>query len=144
VAEITIQSVIAKLRIRPVRQDTWNIEDVGRELAKVSEMDTGDAINYIYKLFDIIAAAVTQGIHLKLGKLCIVGVECDVDGNVKPVIRPSPDLRAATRAYHGPFKYPENKGLDEEGFARRWLESHLDDTVIMWDGSSRTRADYGL
>jgi len=34
--------------------------------------------------------------------------------------------------------------LDDDGFARKWLKENPDDTVIMWDGSTRTKDDYGL
>jgi len=30
-AEVTIQSVIAKLRVRPIREATWDLEDIGRD-----------------------------------------------------------------------------------------------------------------
>ncbi len=143
-AEVKIQNVINSLRIRPIREDTWDIEDIGKELAKVSEMDTGDALNFTYKLFDILVDGVNQGIHMKLGKLCIVGVSCDVGGNVKPTFRATNDLRTAMRAYRGKFKNAPNKGLDDEGFARKWLEDNLDDSIVMRDGSTRTRVDYGL
>jgi hypothetical protein len=59
-------------------------------------------------------------------------------------IRSSADMRAGFRAYRGRFKNAENRGLDDEGFARKWLEENPDDTVIMRDGSTRTRDDYGL
>jgi hypothetical protein len=143
-AEVKIQSVISSLRIRPVREATWNLEDIGRELAKVSEMDTGDAINYTYKLFDIIVDGLIRGTHMNLGKLGVLGVNMDVAGNPKPTFRPSPDLRTSVKAYRGRMKNAGNKGLDEEGFARKWLEEHPDDTVIMRDGSQRTKTNYGL
>jgi hypothetical protein len=144
VAEIKIQSVVNKLRVRPVREDTWNLEDIGREFAKLSELDTGDALNFTYKLFDIIVENVNRGIHVNLGKLGVLGVGCDVQGNPKPTFRASPDLRAGFRAYRGRFKNAANKGLDDEGFARKWLEENPDDTVTMRDGSTRTKDDYGL
>ncbi len=143
-AQVTIQTVINKLRVRTVHEDTWDLDDIGRELAKVSTMDTGDALNFTYKLFDIIEDGITRGIHMKLGKLCIVGNSIDVDGNVRPALRATPALRRAVKAYAGRYKNLENKGLDDEGFARRWLELYPDDEVIMRDGSIRTRADYGL
>ena len=31
-----------------------------------------------------------------------------------------------------------NAGLDDEGFAQRWLELHPEDTIIVRDGSTRT------
>ena len=143
-AEIKIQHVINKLRVRPVREATWDLDDIGRELAKVSEMDTGDAINFTYKLFDIVVEGMNQGIHMNLGKLGVLGVNMDVAGNAKSNFRASPDLRTAVKAYRGRMKNAGNKGLDDEGFARKWLEEHPDDTVIMRDGSRRTKADYGL
>jgi len=143
-AEVKLQSIIAKLRIRTVREETWDLEDIGRELAKVSEMDTGDAVNFIYKVFDIVVDGVTRGTHMKLGKLCIVGVDTDVNGNVKPTLRAASDLRTAVKAYRGKFKNAGNKGLDDEGFARKWLEQNSGDTVVMRDGSTRTKDDYGL
>lgn len=143
-AEVSIQSVISKLRVRTVRKDTWNLENVGRELAKTSEMDTGDAINFTYKIFDIIIENVNQGVHVNLGKLGTVGVSADTQGNVKPTFRASSDLRTAVKAYQGSFKNSANRGLDEEGFARKWIEEHLDDSVVMRDGSTRSRTDFGL
>lgn len=143
-ADIKILSVINKLRIRPVREDTWDVEDIGRELAKVSELDTGDALNIAYKLFDIVVDGVNRGINVTLGKLCTVGVSVDVAGNVKPSLRSTSHLRRAVKTYQGRFKNAENKGLDEEGFARRWLELNPNDTVIMRDGTTRTKDDYGL
>lgn len=143
-AEIKIQSVINKLRIRTVHKETWDIDRIGEQLALMSELDAGDAINYTHKIFDIVVDGITQGIHMDLGKLCIIGTDCDVQGNVKATFRASPELRRAVKAYRGRFKNAENKGLDDEGFARKWLEEHLDDTVIMRDGTSRTRDSYGL
>ncbi len=143
-AQVSIQTVINKFRVRTVREETWDLDDIGRELAKVSTMDTGDALNFTHKLFDIIVDGVTRGIHMKLGKLCIVGNSIDVDGNVRPALRATSDLRRAVKAYAGRYKNLENKGLDDEGFAQRWLELYPDDEVIMRDGSIRTRVDYGL
>ena len=143
-AEVTLQTVINKLRVRTVREDTWNLDDVGRELGKVSEMDSGDAINFTYKIFDIIIENVNRGTHVNLGKLGTIGVSVDVQGNVKPTFRASKDLRTAVKAYQGSFKNAGNRGLDEEGFARVWIADHLDDTVRMRDDTIRSRTDYGL
>ena len=114
--DMSILSVINKLRIRPVR------EDVGRELAKTSELDTGDAINYTYKRFDIIIENVNRGTHIKLVKLGTVGVSPDVAGNTKPTFRFSKDMKTAVKTYQGEFKNAKNRGLDDEGFARKWIE----------------------
>ncbi|NUM47971.1 MAG: hypothetical protein HUU38_24975 [Anaerolineales bacterium] len=143
-AEIKLLSLISKLRVAPVREDTWDLEDIGRELAKVSEMDTGDAINITYKLFDLITEGVNRGIHVSLGKLGTLGVTADTQGQVKPTFRASSALRTAVKAYGGKFKNAANKGLDDEGFAQTWLKDNLNDTVIMRDGTTRTRASYGL
>lgn len=142
--EIKIHAVIAKMRIRTVRLDTWDMEDIGRELGKVSEMDTGDAINYTYKLFDMIVENLTRGIHMNLGKLGTLGVSANVQGEVKPTFRTSKQLRTAVKAYQGQFALTENRGLDDEGFARIWLEANLGDTVIMRDDTTRVAADFGL
>jgi len=140
--ELGIQAITNKLRIRAVREDTWDLTDIGREFAKTSEMDTGDALNFTYKLFDIIVDNLNRGIHIKLDRLCTIGVSVDVAGNVRPSFRADSELRAMVRAYQGQFKNAENKGLDDEGFARKWLEANPEDTVIMRDGSERTAADY--
>ncbi|MCP4608469.1 MAG: hypothetical protein GY845_07130 [Planctomycetes bacterium] len=139
-----IQGVINSLRIRPKRKATWDLSDIGEELAKVSTLDTGDAMNFGYKLFEIIVDGVNEGIAMKLGKLCTITVSCDTDGNVKPSLRAMSQLRTALKSYEGEFKNSENKGLDEDGFAKKWLEEHPDDTVEMRDGTIRTPADYGL
>lgn len=47
-AEIKIQSVINKLRIRTVHKETWDIDRIGEQLALMSELDAGDAINYTH------------------------------------------------------------------------------------------------
>ena len=143
-AVVKIQSVINSLRIRPVRKETWDRSDIGEELAKVSTMDTGDAMNFGYKLFDIIVDGVNKGIAMKLGKLCIVTVSCDTDGNVKPSLRPMAQLKTALKSYEGEFTNEENKGLDDDGFARKWLEEHPEDTIKMRDGTIKTAADYDL
>ena len=144
-AEIDIMSVINKLRPRPERKGTLTIEDIGKELAKVSGMDTGDVHNFIYKLSDIITDSVNQGYHVNMGRLGVFGVSCDLDGNTKPTHRASFEFRKAVRTgYEGDFKNPANKGLDDKGFARKWLEDHPKDTVVMRDGSIRTKDDYGL
>ena len=143
-AEIHIVSIINKLRTRPEHVDTWDIEDIGRELAKGSNLDIGDAINFTYKLFAIISNGLQEGVHMKLDKLFIIGISCDLDGNVKPTVRFSPELKRAVLAYRGKLKNAENRGLDDEGFARKWLEQNPDDVVIMRDDSRRTRDDFGL
>ncbi len=143
-AEVKIESVISKMRIRPIRKETWDLSDIGKELAKVSTMDTGDAMNFGYKLFEIIINGVNQGIAIKLDKLCTITVSCDVDGNVKPSLRATHQLRMALKSYEGDYVNEENRGLDNEGFARKWLEQNPDDTVRMLDGSVRSPADFGL
>ncbi len=143
-AKKKIQSIISSMRIRPVRKETWDLSDIGKELAKVSTLDTGDAMNFGYKLFDIIVDGVNEGIAMKLGKLCTITVSCDTDGNVKPSLRAMPQLKAALKAYEGDFNNEENKGLDDEGFARKWLEENPGDTVEMRDGTVRAPADFGL
>jgi hypothetical protein len=40
--------------------------------------------------------------------------------------------------FRGEFVNGENAGLDDEGYAQRWLVLHPGDTVIMRDGSTRT------
>ena len=45
-AEIKIQSVINKLRIRTVHKET--LDRIGEQLALMSELDAGDAINYTH------------------------------------------------------------------------------------------------
>jgi hypothetical protein len=56
---------------------------------------------------------------------------------------PAPHLRmlhssSARTQFRGSFINGENTGLDEEGFAARWLELHPEDTVVMRDGTTRT------
>ncbi|HNB51030.1 MAG TPA: hypothetical protein PK530_03760 [Anaerolineales bacterium] len=95
-------------------------------------------------MFDLITDAVNRGIHVNLGKLGTMGVTADTQGVVKPTFRASNALRTAVKAYGGKFKNAANKGLNDEGFAQTWLKNNLNDTVIMRDGTSRTRTHYGL
>ena len=142
--EKTIQGVTNSLRVRPVRKETWDLSDIGEELAKVSMLDTGDAMNFGYKLFDIIENGVNKGIAMKLGKLCLITVSCDVHGNVKPSLQPMTQLKTALKSYQGDLVNEENKGLDDDGFARKWFEDNPGDTIKMRDGTVKAPADYGL
>ena len=143
-AKRKIHTIINKRRIRPKRKGTLTIDDIGEELSKVSGMDVGDLKNLIYKLAVIIIASIIKGYHVNLGELGVFGISCDVKGNVKFSWRASPKFQKALRAHEIQFKNPENKGLDDEGFAHKWLEDYPDDIIEMRDSSERTKDDYGL
>ena len=62
----------------------------------------------------------------------------DKDKKLRVVYRAFRDVNDwVRRGFRGEFINGENAGLDDEGYARRWLELHPEDTVVMRDGSTR-------
>jgi len=56
----------------------------------------------------------------------------DKDKNLRTTYRASKSInRELAQDFRGEFLNGENAGLDDEGFARRWLELHPEDTAIM-------------
>jgi nucleoid DNA-binding protein len=138
-AEIRILSVIAKLRPRIERGRVVNLDELADEIADQSGFDRGDARDFAYKFAQGLVRHLARGNYVKLGDVGSFSVDCDKDKNVKVKYRASKGIgNELLTDFRGTFINAENAGLDEEGFAARWLELHPEDTVIMRDGSTRT------
>ena len=66
-------------------------------------------------------------------------MSCDKDKQLKAVYRASKAVASRLADdFRGEFVNGENAGLDEAGYARRWLELHPEDTVVLRDGTRKT------
>jgi hypothetical protein len=66
-------------------------------------------------------------------------VTTDVDLDMRVSYRSSRTIDDELDAdFKGQIVNRENAGLDDEGFAQRWLALHPEDAVVMRDGSTRT------
>jgi len=138
-AEINIIAVIGKLRPKAKQRRTVELDDLADEIAEQSGFDRGDVRDLAYKFARSLIRHLKHGDYVKLGEIGNFYITCDKDGQLRAVYRASKAIRRElTFDFRGEVAGRENIGLDEEGYARRWLELHPDDTVIMRDGSSRT------
>jgi hypothetical protein len=66
-------------------------------------------------------------------------VTTDVDLDMRVSYRSSRTIDDELDAdFKGQIVNRENAGMDDEGFAQRWLALHPEDTVVMRDGTTRT------
>jgi nucleoid DNA-binding protein len=138
-AEIKIIAVIGKLRPKVKRGRTVSLDDLADEIAGQSGFDRGDARDFAYKFARGLVNHLKYGDYVKLGEIGNFYLSCDKDKRVRVAHRASNELnRELAQEFRGQFVNGENAGLDDEGYAGRWLELHPEDTVIMRDGSSRT------
>ena len=137
-AEIKILSVIAKLRPRVARGRVVDLDELADEIAEQSGFDRGDARDFAYKFARGLVNHLALGDYVKLGEIGSFSVDCDKEKKVKAVYRTSQEVDdALSTRFRGRYVNGENAGLDDEGFAQRWLALHPEDTVIMRDGSTR-------
>ncbi len=138
-AEIKILSVISKLRPRVVRSRTVDLDELAEEIAEQSGFDVGDARDFAYKFAAAMIRHLKVGDYVKLGEIGSFYVTCDRNKKLKVNYRASKEIRDELLTdFEGEFINGENAGLDDEGYAAKWLEMHPEDTVIMRDGSTRT------
>ena len=100
------------------------LENIDRELVKVSEMDTGDAINFTNELLESIIEKINRGTHCHPEQAGNGGCDHRCAQEFKSSFRISNDLRTGVKAYPGSFKSAENRGFDDEDFARVRMEAN--------------------
>ncbi len=138
-AEIKILAVISKLGPKVERGHVIELDSLADEIADQSGFDRGDARDFAYKFSQALLQHLKVGDYVKLGELGSFSVSCDTGKNLKISYRaPKIVKKELAREFKGKFINGANGGLDEEGYAARWLKSHPGDTVIMRDGSTRT------
>ncbi len=140
-AQINIIAVIGKLCPKVKQRRTVNLDDLADEIAEQSGFDRGDARGFAYKLARSLINHLKYGDYVKLSEIGNFYVVCDRNMRLRVAYRASKEInRELERDFRGEFTDDENAGLDEEGYARRWLELHTEDVVTMRDGSSRPAA----
>jgi hypothetical protein len=138
-AEIKILAVISKLRPKVKRGRTVDLDDMADEIADQSGFDRGDARDFAFKFSQALINHLKLGDYVKMGDMGSFGVSCDKDKKLRVTYRAAKGIKDVLATdFRGTFVNNANAGLDEEGFAQRWLELNPEDTVIMRDGSTRT------
>ncbi len=133
-------AVIGKLRPRVARANTVELDTLADEIAEQSGFDRGDSRAFAYKFSQALIRHLQFGDYVKLGEIGSFYVDCDSHKAIKVNYRPSKDIKQAVADnFKGQINNPTHTGLDEEGYVALWLELHPEDTVIMRDGSARTK-----
>jgi nucleoid DNA-binding protein len=136
---IQILAVISKLRPRVQRLRTFDLDKLADELAIQSGFDRGHARDFAYKLARNMVGHLVLGDSVKLDELGSFSVTCDKNKQTRVSYRAAPMVKRAVNGdFQGSFINGDNAGLDEEGFAQRWLDEHPEDTVVMRDGTTRS------
>jgi len=118
---------------RPGGRNRYAVEDRAQ-----SGFDRGDARDFAFKFAKEMGDHLKLGDYVKLGDIGSFSVTTDVDLDMRVSYRSSRIIDDELDAdFKGQIVNRENAGLDDEGFAQRWLALHPDDTVVMRDGSTR-------
>ncbi len=137
-SEIKIIAVIGKLQPRVKHGRRVDLNDLADEITAQSGYDRGDARDFAFKFAHALVEHLRFGDSVTMGEMGNFRLSCDKDKKLKVVYRASRDVKDwVARGFRGEFINGENAGLDDEGYARRWLELHPEDTVVMRDGSTR-------
>ena len=139
-AEIKIFTVISKLRPKIERGRTIELDDLADEISSTSGFDRGDARDFAFKFANALIKHLQYGDYVKLGDIGSFSVSCDKDKKLRVNYRAGGEIKGRLEQnFRGKFVNSQYAGLDDEGFAQKWLEMHPEDTVIMRDGSTRTK-----
>ncbi|MDM8519369.1 hypothetical protein QUF64_04925 [Anaerolineales bacterium HSG6] len=141
-SEVNILTVMNRLRPKIQRNKIVKLTHLVDEI-----IDNDDNVNlgrrearlFGRKLVETIIAHLNQADFVKLGEIGSVSVSCDKDKKLRVNYRASKSIGTIlANDFKGDFENTENAGLDEEGFARRWLEMYPDDIVVMRDKTTRS------
>ena len=131
--------MISKLRPKVERGRTAELDDLADEIADQSGFDRGDARDFVYKFSQSLINHLKLGDYVKMGDIGNFSASCDKDKNLRANYRAAKGIKDVLATdFRGKFINSGNAGLDDEGFAQRWLQLHPEDAVIMRDGSTRT------
>ncbi|MFQ5857501.1 MAG: hypothetical protein ACE5LU_17990 [Anaerolineae bacterium] len=137
-SEIKIIGVISKLCPRVKQGRVVELDDLADQIAGQSGFDRGDVRDFAYKFAQTLVNHLNHADYVKLGEIGGFRVGCDKDRQLKVRYHALKAIRdELANGFRGEFVNGQNAGLDEEGFAQRWLELHPEDTVIMRDGTMR-------
>ncbi|GEM_PF-6594482 len=141
-SEVNILTVINKLRPKVERKKIVKLNNLVDE---VVEQQTGlnkrDAREFSSKLIEALVNHLKEADYVKFGEVGSLSVSCDKDKKLRVNYRASKSINETlAQDFKGTFVNNENVGLDEEGYARRWLELNPGDTVVMRDKTTRTKA----
>jgi nucleoid DNA-binding protein len=139
-SDVNILTVINKLRPKVERSKIVKLNNLVDEVVEQSSLNRRDARDFANKLMDVVLAHLKQADYVKLGEVGSLSVSCDKDQKLRVNYRASKAISGALAGeFKGQFSNAENVGLDEEGYAQRWLEQNPGDVVMMRDGTSRKR-----
>ncbi len=139
-AEVALISVISKLRPRVKRGRSKTLDDIADEIAEQSNFDRGDVRSIGYKFARGLIRHLKYADYVKMGDLGSFYVTCDKDKKLNANYRASKTINTQIRQdFRGEFVNGENAGMDDEGYVHLWLEENPDDTVVMRDGTKRTK-----
>ena len=139
-SEVNILTVINKLRPKVERSKIVKLNNLVDEVVEQTTLNRRDARDFANKLMDAVLAHLKQADYVKLGEVGSLSVSCDKDQKLRVNYRASKAISGAlTTEFKGQFSNGENVGLDEEGYAQRWLDQNPGDVVVMRDGSNRPR-----
>ncbi|MDM8528693.1 hypothetical protein QUF58_10875 [Anaerolineales bacterium HSG24] len=141
-SEVNILTVMNRLRPKVQRNKIVKLTHLVDEIIDNDNnvnIDRRDARLFGRKLVETIIAHLNQANFVKLGEIGSISVSCDKDKKLRVNYRASKMIGVIlANDFKGDFENAENAGLDEEGFAQRWLNMHPDDVVIMRDKTTRS------
>ncbi len=139
-AEVALISIISKLRPRVKRGRSKTLDDIADEIAERSGFDQGDVRSIGYKFARALIRHLKYADYVRMGDLGNFYVTCDKDKKLNARYRASRTINDQIRIdFRGEFVNGENVGLDDEGYVQLWLDENPGDTVVMRDGTKRTK-----
>jgi len=141
--EVNILTVINQLRPKVERNKIVKLNHLVDEVVDHTGINRREAREFAKKLVESIVDNLKKANYVKLGEIGSLSVSCDKDQKLRVNYRASKAIGSILAdEFQGSFENGDNVGLDEEGYARRWLEQHPEDTVVMRDRSTRVVSDY--
>ncbi len=139
-SDVNILTVINKLRPKVERGKIVKLNNLVDEAIEQSGIDRQQARKFAQALTEVIVENLKKANYVKFGEVGSFSVSCDKDQKLRVNYRATKGINdeLATN-FSGEFTNSENIGLDEEGYAQRWLEQNPSDTVVMRDKTTRSR-----
>lgn len=139
-SEVNILTVINQLRPKVERGKIVKLNNLVDEIYGKTNLSRRDARDFARKLTQAIIDNLAQANYVKLGEIGSLSVSCDKNQELRVNYRASKAItQDLNESFKGSFSNSDNIGLDEEGYAQRWLEQNPEDTVIMRDKSTRSK-----
>lgn len=140
-SDVNILTVINQLRPKVERGKIVKLNNLVNDIYGKTNLSRRDAHDFARKLTQAIIDNLAQANYVKLGEIGSLSISCDKNQALRVNYRASKAItQDLNEKFKGNFTNSNNIGLDEEGYAERWLEQHPEDTVIMRDKSTRSKA----